>query len=48
MDQIRAALHTVWDSIGGLPVYAVLAALAFALLVATTHRLSRPDAPAAR
>lgn len=37
---VAVALHTAWDSLGGLVVYAVLAAIAFLLLILTTRRLS--------
>ncbi|MDL5158325.1 PrsW family intramembrane metalloprotease [Actinomycetospora termitidis] len=38
---VAVVLHTVWDSVGGLIVYVVLAIVAFTLLILTTHRLGR-------
>ncbi|MEJ2871246.1 PrsW family intramembrane metalloprotease [Actinomycetospora sp. OC33-EN08] len=38
---VAVVLHTVWDSVGGLVVYVVLAVVAFTLLILTTHRLGR-------
>jgi protease PrsW len=37
---VAVVLHTVWDSVGGLVVYVVLAVIAFVLLVVTAHRLA--------
>jgi protease PrsW len=37
---VAVALHACWDSFGNLIVYGILAVVAFALLIATTHRLS--------
>lgn len=36
---VAVVLHTVWDSVGGLIVYVILAGVAFTLLMLTTHRL---------
>lgn len=36
---VAVALHTAWDSIGGIVVYAVLAVISLVLLAVTTHRL---------
>lgn len=40
---VVVALHTAWDMAGSTVVYAVLAAIALALLTATTHRLAAAD-----
>ncbi len=42
---VAVVLHTVWDSVGGLIVYVVLAIVAFVLLLVVAHRLSHPAAP---
>lgn len=36
---VAVLLHTAWDSLGGLVVYAVLAVISLGLLAVTTHRL---------
>ena len=41
---VAVVLHTIWDSVGGLAVYVVLAIVAFVLLLVVAHRLSHPAA----
>ncbi|MFC5061909.1 PrsW family intramembrane metalloprotease [Actinomycetospora atypica] len=42
---VAVGLHTVWDSVGGVLVYVVLALVAFTLLLLTTRRLTRTSHP---
>ncbi|MEQ3549257.1 PrsW family glutamic-type intramembrane protease [Pseudonocardia nematodicida] len=42
---VAVTLHTVWDGLGGLVVYGILAVISLGLLTWTAHRLvRRPDA----
>lgn len=45
---VAVALHTVWDSVGGVLVYVVLALVAFTLLLLTARRLARTSLPSGR